>query len=86
MFRWRVLVATVGLSSCLFASACLWVAAVQTDIIVSDAATLGTTTAFYVFDWLGLCSLTWLLSHAIATAAKRQDKSKSELSMSSSKH
>jgi len=86
MFRWRVLVATVGLSSCLFASACLWVAAVQTDIIVSDAATLGTTTAFYVCDWLGLCLLTWLLSHAIATAAKRLDKSKSELSMSTSKH
>lgn len=67
-------------------SACLWVAAVQTDIIVSDAATLATTTAFYVFDWLGLCLLTWLLSNAISTAAKKrrqQDKSKEDLSMSS---
>jgi len=86
VFRWRVLVATVGLSSCLFVSACLWVAAVQTDIIVSDAATLATTTTFYVFDWLGLCLLTWLLSSAISTAAKKrqwqQDKSKEDLSMS----
>lgn len=63
--RFRLLIVTVGLSVCLFVVACLWVAAIQTDILVSSAATLATTTSFYVCDWLSLCLMTWLFSKGV---------------------
>ena len=81
VFRWRVLIATWGLSGCLLASACLWIIAVQADIIVSDAATLVTTAAFYASDWAGLCLLTWLLSSAIGAAARKRNNKDEEVSM-----
>lgn len=70
-FRTRILLATLGLSGCLFLVACLWVAAVQTDIVSSSAATLATTTSFYVFDWLSLCVMTWLFAKAVQDGVKK---------------
>ena len=69
--RHRVLVTVVSLSACLFLVACLWVAAVQTDIVTSSALTLVTTTCFYVFDWLSLCLVTWLFVKAVGDAVVR---------------
>lgn len=72
VFRFRLLVATLGLSACLLLVACLWVAAVQSDIVTSSAATLATTASFYVCDWLSLCMLTWLFSFAVTEAKARR--------------
>jgi len=72
LFRSRVLITTVALSFCLFLVACLWAAAVQTDIVTSLAATLGTSTAFYVFDWLSLCVMTWLFSKAVGDGVRKK--------------
>ena len=82
MFRHRLLLATVGLSVCLFLVACLWAAAVQTDILMSSEATLATTTCFYIFDWLSLCVMTWLFSKAVRESVNKSlqqlDKTESE--------
>lgn len=68
--RYRVLFSTLGLSLCLFFEAALWIAAVQEDILVSSSATLATSTAFYVCDWISLCVLTALFPADVG-AAKR---------------
>lgn len=74
VLRSRVLVAMMGLSACLFAVACLWVAAVQMDIIVSSAATLATSAGFYVCDWLSLCVMMWVLSKAVRDVLRKQQE------------
>lgn len=71
LFRVRVLLTTIGIGVSLFINACLWVAAIQTDIIDSVAFTLATTASFYVFDWLSLCLIAWLFSAAVASAVRR---------------
>lgn len=84
LFLNRVLIATLALSVSLFVGACLWVAAVQTDILASSEATLGTTASFFVVDWLSLCVMTWLFSKAVgdATRKSRRKNGNSDLSMS----
>lgn len=79
--RLRVTVVTVGLSACLLTGACLWVAAVQTDIIDSLAGTLATTTCFYAVDWLSFCVIAWLFAQAVSGAV-----SKSKSTRASSTH
>jgi len=69
--RQRVLLAMVALSVCLFVAACLWVAAVQTDIVTSSALTLATSASFYAFDWLSLCLMTWLFVKAAEDSRRR---------------
>lgn len=78
LLRHRLLLATVGLSICLSIVACLWAAAVQTDILVSSAATLVTTTSFYVFDWLSLCVMAWVFSKAVREAVRRSKARKAK--------
>lgn len=85
LFRIRVLLTTAGIAVSLFINSCLWVAAIQTDIIDSIAFTLATTTAFYVFDWSSLCLLAWLFSAAVSSAVRKPSKP-SRLPKSSSSH
>lgn len=72
--RCRVLTATLVLSPCLLVVACLWVAAVQADIIQSSAGTLAITACFYVCDWASLCVLAWALTKAVADAVKKEEE------------
>lgn len=84
MFRSRLLIATLALSASLFVAACLWVAAVQEDIVTSSAATLATTAVFYLFDWLSLCVMTWLLFRAVSEGAKKKQHSRPSTSAGAS--
>lgn len=54
VLRLRFLLSTVGLSVCLFVTACLWIAAVQEEILTSATATFATSVSFFVVDCLGL--------------------------------
>jgi len=69
-----VLLSTNGLSLCLFLGACLWVTAVQTNILVSYAATESISVAFYVVDWISACMLASLFFAGVSATAKRAAK------------
>jgi len=85
VFRCRLLIITVSLSALLFVVACLWVAAVQTDIVTSSAATLATTATFYICDWLSLCVLTWMFSFVVTEARTRDPRFRRKTSEKTSK-
>lgn len=70
-FRCRAFSATIGLSLALFVGACLWVAAVQAEILGSSVGTLATITAFYVCDWLSLVVITWLFAMGVSGAVRK---------------
>jgi len=83
-FRCRAMAATIGLSFSLFAASCLWVAAVQTEILSSAVGTLATMTGFYVCDWLSLSVLTWLFAMGVSGAIKKAKSSTATFTRASS--